>query len=192
MAAGIGQYRIFLRPRSPLASELPSLAPSLKHAQRIVVYLYDDPSRVGARNNKPGSNKWSCVGHVEGVRVHPASSESRPVTDLHELIDQRIEALADQVIEWRHHLHAHPELSNREVNTARFIADHLRSLGLDEVRTDIAGHGVVGVLRGGQPGERVIALRADIDALPVKDWLMSISPQSSWTTTIRSGHFRWP
>ncbi len=84
-------------------------------------------------------------------------------------IDARAAAVADQVIAWRHHIHQHPELSNREVNTAAMIADHLRSLHLDEVRTGIAGHGVVGVLRGGGGGERVIALRADIDALPVPD-----------------------
>lgn len=111
----------------------------------------------------------SCVGHVEGIFDHIISNASRPLTDLHLLVDQRIEAVVDQVIGWRHHLHAHPELSNREVNTAAFIADYLRSLGLDDVRTAIAGHGVVGVLRGGQAGERVIALRADMDALPVKE-----------------------
>ncbi|MHC0429459.1 M20 metallopeptidase family protein [Streptomyces sp. O3] len=84
-------------------------------------------------------------------------------------LDRRAAGVSDQVVAWRHHLHQHPELSNRETNTARYIADHLHSLGLDEVRTDIAGHGVIGVLRGGKPGDRVIALRGDIDALPVKD-----------------------
>ena len=84
-------------------------------------------------------------------------------------LDRGAAAVADQVIAWRHHLHQHPELSNREVATATLIADHLNSLGLDDVRTGIAGHGVVGVLRGGQPGERTIALRADTDALPVVD-----------------------
>ncbi|GAB2564207.1 M20 metallopeptidase family protein [Nocardia heshunensis] len=84
-------------------------------------------------------------------------------------LDARAAAVARQVIGWRHHLHQHPELSNREVNTAALITDHLKSLSLDEVRTGIAGHGVVGVLRGGQSGERVVALRADIDALPVPD-----------------------
>jgi amidohydrolase len=86
-------------------------------------------------------------------------------------LDRRSAELADRVIAWRHHLHRHPELSNREVRTAAFVADHLRTLGLDEVRTGIAGHGVVGVLRGTAPGDagRVIALRADTDALPVPD-----------------------
>jgi amidohydrolase len=69
----------------------------------------------------------------------------------------------------RHRLHAAPELSNREERTAALIAETLRSAGLDEVRTGIAGHGVVGVLRGGRPGDRVIALRADMDGLPVRE-----------------------
>jgi len=84
-------------------------------------------------------------------------------------LDAASGAVAAQVTAWRQHLHQNPELSNREVNTAALIAEHLRSLGLEEVRIGIAGHGVVGVLKGGQPGDRVIALRADIDALPVAD-----------------------
>ncbi|MEU8899223.1 amidohydrolase [Nocardia sp. NPDC048505] len=91
-----------------------------------------------------------------------------PEPDYAEL-DQRAAAVAEQVVRWRRHLHQHPELSNRESATAALIAEHLRSLGLDEVRTGIAGHGVVGVLRGGAAGDRVVALRADIDALPVPD-----------------------
>ncbi|MFF5287464.1 M20 family metallopeptidase [Streptomyces sp. NPDC012756] len=88
---------------------------------------------------------------------------------IHAELDRQAAAVEPQVIAWRHHLHQNPELSNREVNTAKLIADHLTSLGLDEVRTGISGHGVVGVLKGGKPGDRVIALRADIDALPVKE-----------------------
>ncbi|MFE9461478.1 M20 family metallopeptidase [Streptomyces californicus] len=84
-------------------------------------------------------------------------------------LDERAEAVEQQVVEWRHHLHRNPELSNREVATAKLITDHLTSLNLDEVRTGISGHGGVGVLRGGKPGDRVVALRADIDALPVKE-----------------------
>ncbi|UGT41358.1 amidohydrolase [Nocardia yamanashiensis] len=84
-------------------------------------------------------------------------------------LDSRAQATAAQVVRWRRHLHQHPELSNREVNTAALIANELTSLGLDEVRRGVAGYGVVGVLRGGLPGDRVIALRADIDALPVPD-----------------------
>ncbi|MFJ8039820.1 M20 family metallopeptidase [Kitasatospora sp. NPDC096147] len=88
---------------------------------------------------------------------------------IHAELDRRTAAIASEVVAWRQHLHRHPELSNREAGTAAYVADHLRSLGLDEVRTGIAGHGVVGVLRGGRPGSRTAALRADIDALPVPD-----------------------
>lgn len=88
---------------------------------------------------------------------------------LHDELDRRAGEVAERVVAWRHHLHRNPELSNREARTAAFVAEQLRSLGLDEVRTGIAGHGVVGVLRGGLPGDRVVALRADIDALPVPD-----------------------
>lgn len=72
-----------------------------------------------------------------------------------------------KVIEWRRHFHQYPELSNREVKTAAFIADHLKSLGI-EVKTGVAKTGVVGILKGAKPGP-VIALRADMDALPVTE-----------------------
>ncbi len=70
-------------------------------------------------------------------------------------------------IEWRRDIHQHPELSNREVRTAKLVAEHLKKLGL-EVRTGIAHTGVVGFLKGGLPGP-TIALRADMDALPVTE-----------------------
>lgn len=85
------------------------------------------------------------------------------------VLDQTVESVRDQFLGWRHYLHAHPELSNREVRTAAFVAEQLSAAGLDEVRTGIAGHGVVGVLRGGGVGTRVAALRADMDALPVAE-----------------------
>ena len=69
------------------------------------------------------------------------------------------------MIAWRRDLHQHPELSNRETRTAELIAAHLRKLGM-EVTTGVAHTGVVGLLKGGKPG-RVVALRADMDALPV-------------------------
>jgi amidohydrolase len=73
--------------------------------------------------------------------------------------------LEQKVIEWRRDLHQHPELSNREFRTAKVLAAHLEALGL-EVQTGVAHTGVVGVLKGGKPGPTV-ALRADMDALPV-------------------------
>ena len=74
-------------------------------------------------------------------------------------------AIEPKVIEWRRDIHQHPELSNREFKTAEKIAAHLRSLGL-EVQTGVAHTGVVGILKGKKSG-KVVALRADIDALPV-------------------------
>lgn len=72
-----------------------------------------------------------------------------------------------QVVEWRRFIHQHPELGNREFNTSKLIAEQLRKLGI-EVRTGIAKTGVVGILKGGQPGP-VIGLRADMDGLPVTE-----------------------
>ena len=81
--------------------------------------------------------------------------------------EARIRDLEGQVIAWRRDIHEHPELGNRETRTAALVAEHLRGLGI-EVRTGVAHTGVVGVLRGGRPGPTV-ALRADMDALPVTE-----------------------
>ncbi|OHU87794.1 MULTISPECIES: amidohydrolase [Pseudoalteromonas] len=78
-----------------------------------------------------------------------------------------LDAINQQVIEWRRHLHQYPELSNREFKTAKYIAEHLQELGL-EVETGIAHTGVVAKLVGGKPGP-LVALRADMDALPVTE-----------------------
>ncbi|HEX5723990.1 MAG TPA: amidohydrolase [Longimicrobiaceae bacterium] len=84
-----------------------------------------------------------------------------------EAVRAATERVAPRITEIRHHLHQNPELSNREVKTAELVAAHLRELGL-EVRTGVAHTGVVGVLRGGRPGP-VVAVRADMDALPVTE-----------------------
>lgn len=75
--------------------------------------------------------------------------------------------LDTKMIGWRRYLHEHPELSNREYNTAKMVADHLRKLGI-EVQESVAKTGVIGILHGGKPGP-CIALRADMDALPVTE-----------------------
>ncbi|HCM77366.1 MAG TPA: amidohydrolase [Cytophagales bacterium] len=80
-------------------------------------------------------------------------------------LDQKAKEMEAKVIEWRRHFHQYPELSNREFKTGKMIADHLKSLGL-EVRYPVAKTGAVGILRTGKPGP-TIALRADIDGLPV-------------------------
>jgi amidohydrolase len=82
-------------------------------------------------------------------------------------VDELIRAVEPKVIEWRRDIHQHPELSNRETRTAKLVAEHLKKLGL-EVRTGIAYTGVSAYLKGGLPGP-TIALRADMDALPVTE-----------------------
>lgn len=84
---------------------------------------------------------------------------------LHQKIDLKADAVETKVIEWRHDLHQNPELSNREFKTGEKVAAHLKSLGL-EVKTGVAKTGVVAYLKTGKPGP-TIALRADMDALPV-------------------------
>lgn len=87
--------------------------------------------------------------------------------DMSVSINNSTAKLMPQVVEWRRHLHQYPELSNREFKTAQYVANHLKSLGL-EVKTGIAKTGVIGILKGAQPGP-VIGLRADMDALPVTE-----------------------
>ncbi len=94
-------------------------------------------------------------------------SGAAPAQGLAERIDAAVKAEEAKVIAWRRDIHQHPELSNREFRTSKLVADHLRSLGID-VQTQVALTGVVGVLKGGKPGP-VIALRADMDGLPVEE-----------------------
>src|ERR1051325_1007987 len=79
-----------------------------------------------------------------------------------------VEQLGQKLIQTRRDLHAHPELSNREERTSRIVAERLRALGFDEVRTNVAHHGIVALLKGGKPGHAV-AYRADMDALPITE-----------------------
>lgn len=82
-------------------------------------------------------------------------------------IARRIDAVSARVVSWRRDIHEHPELSGEEVRTSKLVADHLRALGID-VKTGVGGYGVVGTLKGGKPGP-VVALRADMDGLPVEE-----------------------
>jgi len=99
------------------------------------------------------------------ARTMSSRSRSDLEATLLALVDERAPALAAKVVAWRRDIHAHPELGNREVRTAELVAEHLRALRF-EVKTGVAHTGVVGVLRGALPGP-VVALRADMDALPV-------------------------
>jgi amidohydrolase len=103
-----------------------------------------------------------------GPAQAPAQGAQTPAP-LQAEIDRRAADVAARVVTWRRDFHQHPELGYQETRTAGIVADHLRKLGM-EVRTGMAKTGVVGILRGGKPG-RVVALRADMDALPVTEEL---------------------
>lgn len=100
--------------------------------------------------------------------------------EIYSQIEDQTESVYQHVVDWRRHFHKNPELSNREDETAAYIADYLRSLGM-KVETGIAHTGVVGILEGGQAGP-VVGLRADIDALPVKE-RTDVPFKSTKTTT---------
>jgi amidohydrolase len=94
--------------------------------------------------------------------------------------DSTFNAIESKVVQWRHEIHQNPELSNREFKTAAKVAEHLRSLGM-EVQTEVAHTGVVGILKGKREG-KVVALRADMDGLPVTE--RNSLPYKSNETTI--------
>jgi len=104
---------------------------------------------------------------VAASLLFAASASAQTAAGFTPNVETSIQSVLPRMIAWRRDFHEHPELSYEEVRTARVVAAHLRSLRL-EVRTGIAQTGVVGVLRGGRPGP-VIALRADMDALPVTE-----------------------
>ena len=116
--------------------------------------------------------RWSTVRFAPlalglALTALPAPAATPAGGDLDARIDREAERVAPQLIELRHRVHQNPELSNRETQTAELVAAHLRSLGL-EARTGIAKTGVVALLKGGKPGP-LIAVRADMDALPVTE-----------------------
>lgn len=88
-------------------------------------------------------------------------------TSLEMKVRERAASIEAKLIAWRRDIHQHPELGDQEQRTSHLVSEHLRTLGL-EVRTGVARTGVVGVLKGAKPG-RAVALRADMDALPVKE-----------------------
>ena len=97
----------------------------------------------------------------------PALLSAQAPSKLDTEVDKRAHALEAKVVAWRRDIHQHPELGNREFRTSKLVAEQLQKLGL-EVKTGVAKTGVVGILRGGKPGP-VVALRADMDALPVAE-----------------------
>ena len=103
------------------------------------------------------------------VEATQKAKASRPADEgaMHAAIDAAAAAILPKVVAWRRDFHEHPELGNREVRTAKIVAEELKALGF-EVKTGVAKTGVVGLLRGGRPGP-VVALRSDMDALPVAE-----------------------
>ncbi|MEP6710773.1 MAG: amidohydrolase [Ferruginibacter sp.] len=95
------------------------------------------------------------------------SAKSISAQDISKTIEAKALAIQPKLIEWRRHIHQNPELGNREFKTAAYIVEHLKNLGL-EIQTGVAKTGVVAILKGGKPGP-CIALRADMDALPVRE-----------------------
>ncbi|MFC1492659.1 M20 family metallopeptidase [candidate division KSB1 bacterium] len=111
--------------------------------------------------NKLNMKNYSLIlSLLLGLIFNPAAAQDAN-------IDKAVKEHLAEIINIRHHLHQNPELGNREFKTAELVAEHLRKLGL-EVRTGIAHTGVLGVLIGGKPGS-VVAVRADMDALPVTE-----------------------
>ncbi len=124
------------------------------------------------------------VGVVIAGVASAAAVAQRPANTapLRAEIERRMTAVMPKVVSWRRDIHEHPELSGDEVRTAALVAAHLKSLGM-EVTTGVGGHGVVGLLRGGKPGP-VVALRADMDALPVAE-LVDLPFRSTVKSTYR-------
>jgi amidohydrolase len=112
---------------------------------------------------KPMKNFYQCFALL--ILALPVVAQVNP--KLQVKLDQQAKELESRVIEWRRKFHQNPELGNREVKTGAIIAEHLKSIGI-KVQHPVAKTGVVGILEGGKPGP-VIALRADMDALPIME-----------------------
>lgn len=120
-----------------------------------------------------------------GVLFAPAGSAQAQRKASTSVLDSEVGTVMDSVIAWRRDIHEHPELGNREFRTSKIVADHLRALGI-EVREHVGKTGVVGVLKGGKPGA-VVALRADMDALPVTE-----EPGLPFRSTVKSTYAGQP
>lgn len=103
-----------------------------------------------------------------GLVAATLAGPARAADSLDARVQSATQAVESKVISWRRDIHQHPELSNRETRTGALVAAHLKALKFDEVKTNVARTGVVGILKGGKPGP-VVALRADMDALPVTE-----------------------
>jgi amidohydrolase len=126
------------------------------------------PAHSSGRSSR-SSRRGFILGGASLVAASQAARALAATAGSSDAVRKAVLAVDPKVISWYRDIHAHPELGNQEVRTAGLVADHLRKLGFDSVRTGVARTGVVGVLRGGGPGKGVVALRADMDALPVAE-----------------------
>src|SRR5262249_54604484 len=115
------------------------------------------------------------------------NSSSTAVASREEEIARAAESLRGKLVEQRRYFHMHPELSNREERTSRVIAEKLRALGLDDVKTGVGKYGVVALLKGGMPGG-VVAVRADMDALPIQETIDQPCQSQTHRVKHASGH----
>jgi amidohydrolase len=113
------------------------------------------------------SRRYQCFALAIALIISGLNEAHADNPGLESTVRERASAIEEKLIAWRRDIHEHPELGDQEVRTGRLVAEHLRNLGLD-VRTEVARTGVVGILKGAKPGPTV-ALRADMDALPVKE-----------------------
>jgi amidohydrolase len=121
-----------------------------------------------------------CSAALAADKKAPAAAD--PFTARDGRITAAVTAMRELLVAQRRDFHMHPELSNREVRTSGVVAERLRAIGFTEVRTGIARYGVVAVLRGGRPGP-VIAVRADMDALPIQE--VNDVPYKSLTPNVK-------
>jgi amidohydrolase len=108
------------------------------------------------------------IGGTATPQVSSQSVQNNQGTARDQQIALLVEAMRTAMVAQRRDFHMHPELSNREERTSRVVAEKLRALGMDEVKTGVAKYGVVAILKGGRPGP-VVAIRADMDALPIEE-----------------------
>src|SRR5262245_32199474 len=121
-----------------------------------------------SRRREMKHSGMSACGALAAILLLPAASRAcDDGSALEAKVRERAAAVEPKLIAWRRDIHEHPELGDQETRTAALVAEHLRGLGL-EVQTGVARTGVVGILKGGKPG-RTVALRADMDALPVQE-----------------------
>ena len=123
-------------------------------------------ANVIARESGERSGERNAT-RANGAEIHAETRAEAQTERLRAAIDAKAKAIEQKMLAWRRDLHEHPELGNRETRTSGIVAEHLKKLGL-QVQTGVAYTGVVAVLKGGKPGP-VVALRADMDALPVTE-----------------------